>query len=320
MENEPSSRSHLGCNACELSSPVEVTAMARLAFLILSAGLNGIEIQHALAQRFPTDITATSASTSSAASTVTAPQKSSTTSSSIAGVSYPSASSASATDSISSTLTLSTSLSTTASEASNTAVNTTLMEDVKSNGSGLSSSAKIGVGIGVGVGIPLLVAILTTIFLIRKRRKRSLGPYGPVTTNDKGVGESSSFHSPSITPHELRNVGSKAPFPPPIPVQETSLQSPDQELSPVAVQNGQPSPLIPVQHDPSSTQRPVTSKTISRSSTLKLNTRPATAPQQPSTTHKNLPPSPVSPVSPVSPISGASSRPSSLQHSLNDER
>ncbi|RMY47466.1 hypothetical protein D0863_15630 [Hortaea werneckii] len=302
------------------SLPIEVTAMARLAFLILSAGLSGIEIQHALAQRFPTDITATSASTLSAASTVTASQESSTTSSSIAGVSYPSASSASATGSIGSTSTPSTSSSTTASEASNTAFNTTLMEDVRSNGSGLSSSAKIGIGIGVGVGIPLLAAILTAILLIRKRRKRSLGPYGPVTTNDKGVGESSSFHSPSITPHELRNVGSKAPFLPPIPVQETSLQSPDQKLSPVALQNEQPSPLPPVQHNPSSTQRPVTSQDISRSSTLNLNTRPATAPQQPSTTRENLPPSPVSPVSPVSPISGASSRPSSLRQSLNHER
>ncbi|RMZ11228.1 hypothetical protein D0860_03523 [Hortaea werneckii] len=294
--------------------------MARLAFLILSAGLSGIEIQHALAQRFPPDITATSASTPSAASTVTASQESSTTSSSIAGVSYPSASSASATDLISSTSPPFTFSSTTASEASNTAVNTTLMEDVKSNGSGLSSGAKIGVGIGVGVGIPLLAAILTTIFLIRKRRKSSLGPYGPVTTNDKGVGESSSFHSPSITPHELRIVGSKAPFLPPTPVQETSLQSPDQELSPVAVQNEQPSPLTPSQHDPSSIQRPVTSQDISRSSTLNLNTRLATAPQQPLTTHENLPPSPVSPVSPVSPISGASSRPSSLRHSFNHDR
>ncbi|RMZ08431.1 hypothetical protein D0864_01744 [Hortaea werneckii] len=263
---------------------------------------------------------ATSASTSSAASTVTASQESSTPSSSIAGVSHPSASSASATDSISSGSTPSTSPSTTASEATNTAVNTTLMEDVKSNDSGLSSGAKIGIGIGVGAGIPLLAAILTTIFLIRKRRKRSLGPYGPVTTNDKGAGESSSFHSPSITPHELRNVGSKAPFLPPIPVQETLLQSPNQELSTVAAQNEQPSPLTPVQHDPSSTQRPVTSQDISRSSTLNLHTRPASAPQQPSTTRENLPPSPVSPVSPVSPISAASSRPSSLRHSLNHER
>ncbi|RMY71244.1 hypothetical protein D0864_10693 [Hortaea werneckii] len=294
--------------------------MARLAFFILSAGLSGIEIQHALAQRFPTEITATSASTSSAGSTVTASQESSTASLSIAGVSYPSASSALGIDSISSTSTPSTSLSTTAFEASNTAVNTTLMEDVKSSGSDLSSSAKIGAGIGVGVGVPLLAAILTAILLIRKKRKRSLGPYGPVTTNDKGVGESSSFHSPSITPHELRNFGSKAPFLPPIPVQETSLQSPDEGLSPVAVQNEQPSPSTPVQHDPSSTQRPVTSQDFSRSSTLNLNTRPATAQQQPST-HENLPPSPISPVSPVSPVSGASSRPSSLRrHSLNHER
>ncbi|KAI7541286.1 hypothetical protein KC331_g8671 [Hortaea werneckii] len=180
--------------------------MAKLAFWILLAGLGGSVIQNALAQRFPIDTTATSASTSSAASTVTATQDSSTTISSIAGVSTPSASSASETDSLSSTSTLSTSLSSAAAEASNTAANSTLKEDVKGNGSGLSSSAKVGVGIGVGVGVPLLAAILTAIFLVRKRRKRSLGPYGPVTTNDKRVGESSSFHSPSTTHHELRNA------------------------------------------------------------------------------------------------------------------
>ncbi|KAI7545064.1 hypothetical protein KC316_g14923, partial [Hortaea werneckii] len=210
--------------------------MARLAFWILLVGLAGSEIQDALAQRFPIDTTATSVSTSSAASTITTTQGPSTTSLSIAGVSTPSASSASGTDSMSPTSTLSTSVSSTAAEASNTAANSTLMEDVKSNGSGVSSGAKVGVGIGVGVGIPLLAAILTAIFLIRKRRKRSLGPYGPVTTNDKGVGESSSFHSPSTTHHELRNVGSKAPFLPPIPAQETSLQSPDQDLSPSAAE------------------------------------------------------------------------------------
>ncbi|KAI6832383.1 hypothetical protein KC342_g7332 [Hortaea werneckii] len=205
--------------------------MAKLAFFILLAGLGGSEIRDVLAQRFPIDTTATSVSTSSAASTITTTQDSSTTISSIAGVSTPSASSASETDSMSSTSTLSTSLSSTAAEAGNTAANSTLMEDVKSDGSGLSSGAKVGVGIGVGIGIPILAATLTAIFLIRKRRKRSLGPYGPVTTNDKGVGESSSFHSPSTTHHELRNVGSNAPFLPPIPVQETSLHSPDQELS-----------------------------------------------------------------------------------------
>ncbi|RMZ07767.1 hypothetical protein D0862_04150 [Hortaea werneckii] len=302
-----------------LRFPVEATTMARLSLLILLAGLGGIEIQDALAQRFPTDITATSVSTSSAASTITTTQDSSTTSLSIAGVSTPSANSASETDSLSSTSTPSISLSSIAAEASNTAINSTLTEDVKSNGSGLSSSAKVGVGVGVGIGVPLLAAILTAIVLIRKRRKRSLGPYGPVTTSDKGVGESSSFHSPSITPHELRNVSSKAPFLPPIAAQETSLRSTDQELSPSAVQNEPPSPIVPVRHN-NSYQRPTTSQDISRSSTLKLHTRPATAPQQPSATSENLPPSPVSPVSPVSPISAASSRPSSLRRSSNYER
>ncbi|KAI6885631.1 hypothetical protein KC360_g3302 [Hortaea werneckii] len=300
--------------------------MARPAFLILLAGLTGIEIQHALAQRFPTDITATSVSTSSAASTVTASQESSTltsstTSSNIAGVSYLSASSASETKSMSSTSTHSTPMSTNTSGASNDIASSTSMEDVKSNGSGLSSSAKLGVGIGMGVGIPLLAVIFTAIFLIRKRRKQSaLEPYGPVTTNDKGVGESSSFHSPSTTPYELRNVGSKAPFLPPIPAQGTSLQSPGQELSPTTLQDERSSPTAPVRHDASSTQRPATSQDISRSSTLNLHTRPATAPQQHSTTVDDLPPSPVSPISSVSPISAASSRPSSLRHSLNHER
>ncbi|RMX86216.1 hypothetical protein D0869_03238 [Hortaea werneckii] len=298
---------------------MRATAMAKLAFLILLAGLGGSEIRDTLAQRFPIDTTATSVSTSSAASTIDTTQDSSTTSSSIAGVSNPSASSASVTGSMSSTSIPSTSLSSTAVEASNTAANSTLMEDVKSNGSRLSSGAKVGVGVGVGVGIPLLAAILIAIFLIRKRRKRSLGPYGPVTTNDKGVGESSSFHSPSITHHELRNVGSKAPFLPPIPAQETSLHSPDQELSPSAVQNEQPSPMTPARRN-NSYQRPKSSQDISRSSTLNLHTRPATAPQQTLTTNEDLPPSPVSPVSPVSPISAASSRPSSLRRSSNYER
>jgi len=186
-------------------------------------------------------------------------------------------------------------------------------------GTGLSSGAKAGIGVGVTLGVLLLIGITAAVLLMRRRKSRNTGPYGPVMTSEKGINESTSYSSAHAEPHEMQNMGSNAPFLPAIATRDMAAsKEPHYEHTP-ATAGSQEQQQTPTQYEPYSAAgaRPQTSRDVSRASTppLTINTRPATAPHHLAPV-EDEPPSPVSPVSAISPISGAHSRPGSLRHSL----
>ncbi|KAK5107191.1 hypothetical protein LTR62_001637 [Meristemomyces frigidus] len=188
----------------------------------------------------------------------------------------------------------------------------------------LTSGAKAGLGVGVGLGIPLILAGIAAFVILSRRRKSraARGPYGPVTTIEKGMTESADYSSPNREPqHEMHNINSGAPFLAAGAVRDSSSRAQDYHDTPKTAQSQHalfdaPTPTTRMRgksyeelrspQDPQSLApgqaRSVQSRDISRPSTppsIGSRDRPATAHAHLQGPSDDEPPSPVSPISPV---------------------